>query len=70
MICYLDGTHARNRPVGVCYVEGLNLNFAQVAAGHARDCPRYSGGAFAEAEAAARAAGRDLSLIYPLPRYC
>ena len=70
VVCYLDGTHARNRPVGVCYVDGLNVNLAQVAAGHARDCPRFSGGAYAEAEARARAAGRDLSAIYDLPGYC
>ena len=70
VICHLDGTRTRNRPVGVCYVDGINVNLAQVEAGHARDCPRYSGGAYAEAEARARRAGRDLSAIYPLPGYC
>lgn len=70
VICHLDGTQTRNRPVGVCYVDGINVNRAQVEAGHARDCPRFSGGAYAEAEARARRAGRDLSAIYPLPGYC
>lgn len=70
VVCWLDGTHARNRPVGVCYVDGLNLNRAQVEAGHARDCPRFSSGGYAEAEARARAAGRDLAAIYDLPGYC
>ena len=68
--CELDGTRTRNRPVGVCIVQGTDIGEYQVRTGHARDCPRFSRGRYARAEQAARAAGRDLSAIYALPRYC
>ncbi len=72
--CRLDGTttgrRSGNRPVGLCEVDGADLGEAMVRAGLARDCPRYSGGRYAGAERAARAAGRDLAAIYPLPPYC
>ena len=69
--CHLDGTTAgRYRPVGICFLDGDDIGELQVRAGHARDCPRFSGGRYAEAEAAARADGNDLSKIYPLPDYC
>ncbi len=72
--CRLDGTTTGrgtgNRPVAACAVGGTDLGEAMVRAGLARDCPRYSGGLYAEAERAARAAGRDLSRIYALPGYC
>jgi len=42
----------------------------QVRAGHACNCPAFSGGRYAAAEAEARAAGNDLSRIYDLPDYC
>ena len=69
--CLLDGTTAgRLRPVGICYLDGEDIGELQVRAGHARDCPAFSGGRYAAAEAEARAAGRDLSRIYALPGYC
>ena len=70
--CYLDGSTAGPglRPVGVCFVGGLDINAAMVRAGAARDCPAHSGGTYASAEGAARAAGWDLAAIYPLPDYC
>lgn len=68
--CELDGTRARGRPVAICYLNGRDVGELQVLAGHARDCPRYSGGRYARAEALARAAGRDLRATYPLPSYC
>lgn len=68
--CLLDGTTTRGRPVGVCYVGDLEVNHYQVRTGHARDCPRFSGGRYRNAEAQARSDGRDLSRIYRLPGYC
>ena len=70
--CELDGTTAGrgSRPVAVCFVGGRDLAEALVRGGWARDCPAHSGGAYATAEAEARAAGRDLAAGYPLPGYC
>lgn len=69
--CRLDGTTASpNRPVGMCEVDGIDLGRHQVESGYARDCPRYSGGRYAEAEARAVARGSKLADFYPLPDYC
>ena len=68
--CRLDGTSTRGRPVGRCFLEGRDLGELMVLNGHARDCPAYSGGDYAEAEALAQASGTDLSAIYELPPYC
>ncbi len=72
LTCLLDGETAGSnmRPSAICYLDDQDIGEAQVRAGHARDCPRYSGGRYAEAEAAAKADGNDLSAIYPLPEYC
>lgn len=68
--CEPDGTKARGRPVAICYLDGRDIGELQVLAGHARDCPRFSAGRYEDEEATARAAGRNLSAIYPLPSYC
>ena len=69
--CFLDGTTASsNRPAGRCFLDGRDLGELMVLNGHARDCPAYSGGDYAEAEALAQASGTDLSLTYELPPYC
>lgn len=68
--CQLDGTLAVKRPVGICFVDGVEINRYQVETGHARDCPAYSKGRYRDAEQAARQAGFDLSKIYALPTYC
>lgn len=68
--CELDGSTARRRPVGVCFVDGEDLGAALVRAGFARDCPAFSRGRYSDEEAAARRAGHDLSSIYDLPGYC
>ena len=70
--CDLDGTVAGSslRLVGRCWAGGVDLGEALVRAGFARDCPAFSGGAYAQAEAAARAEGRDLVARYALPGYC
>jgi micrococcal nuclease len=68
--CTPDGTKARGRPVVTCTVGGVDVGLLQVEQGFARDCPRYSKGRYAAAEQRARASGRDLSKVYPLPAYC
>jgi endonuclease YncB( thermonuclease family) len=70
--CHLDGTTAgrAGRPTVTCFLRGTDIAALQVRAGHARDCPAFSGGRYAADERAARAAGHDLSAIYPLPAYC
>lgn len=69
--CYLDGTTASsNRPVGVCFVGDLDLGEAMIRQGFARDCPAFSGGRYAPAEAEARRQGHNLSRSYKLPGYC
>jgi endonuclease YncB( thermonuclease family) len=69
--CELDGTTASSgRPVGVCFVGGHDVGRRMVEMGLARDCPRFSGGRYKEAEAQARVRGADLSRIYHLPGYC
>ncbi len=72
VVCQLDGTTAGStrRPVGQCFANGVDLADWQVRSGVARDCPHFSGGDYAGAEAAARAGGRRLSMVYPLPGYC
>lgn len=76
VVCKPDGTRTRGRPVAVCFVVDpytgrfVDIGLYQVETGHARDCPRFSKGRYAAAEAKARAGGRDLSAIYPLPVYC
>lgn len=61
--CDLTGERTHDRMVGVCYVDGVDLGAAIVAAGLARDCARYSGGRYQSVETAA---SRGL----PLPGYC
>ena len=71
--CHLDGTiaGAGRRPVAWCWSQRVgDLGAAQIAAGFARDCPHFSKGRYAALEQSARRAGRNLSLVYPLPRYC
>jgi micrococcal nuclease len=68
--CTPDGTKARGRPVVTCTIGGIDVGLLQVEQGFARDCPRYSKGRYAAAEQRARASGRNLSAIYPLPSYC
>jgi micrococcal nuclease len=68
--CTPDRTKARGRPVVTCTVSGVDVGLLQVEQGFARDCPRYSKGRYAAAEQRARATGRNLSAIYPLPSYC
>lgn len=70
VVCHLDGSTAGQRPVGICFVDGVEVNLHQVAAGQARDCPAFSMGRYADAEQAARDVGIDQSQSYDLPEYC
>ena len=61
--CSLTGKKTYKREVGTCWVGTLDLGAALIAAGKARDCPRYSAGRYSALEPASAA---NLSL----PRYC
>ncbi|SLN29520.1 thermonuclease family protein [Ruegeria meonggei] len=51
--CDLNGERTYDRWVGVCYADGQDVGAAVIAAGHALDCPRYSGGRYRKLETAA-----------------
>lgn len=51
--CDLTGERTHDRCVGVCYANGQDVGAAVIAAGHALDCRRYSGGRYAKYETAA-----------------
>jgi micrococcal nuclease len=68
--CELNGEHTHDRCVGVCYLDGGDISAAMVAAGVARDCPRFSRGRYQHAEAQAAAAGATIGRTYRLPGYC
>lgn len=66
--CELEGRKTYDREVGICWFvmadgERLDPQAAVVAAGLARDCPRYSKGRYKRYEIAA-------SRALPLPGYC
>ena len=63
VICTLTGERTHGREVGVCYREDRDIGAAVIAAGLARDCPRYSGGRYAGLEPPAARA-------LPFPDYC
>ena len=48
--CELTGAKTYDRWVGTCFADGENLSAAVIAAGHALDCRRYSGGKYAHLE--------------------
>ena len=48
--CDLNGERTHDRWVGVCYADGEDVGAAVIAAGHALDCRRYSGGRYAYLE--------------------
>lgn len=68
--CELNGEGTHDRCVGVCYLEGMDIAEALVLAGLARDCPRFSGGRYRDAEEIATSAGAKIGKTYRLPRYC
>lgn len=60
--CELDGTRSKDRVVGTCFV-GEDIGAAVIAAGLARDCPRFSGGRY-------RALERPEAARLAYPSYC
>ncbi|KDA04214.1 thermonuclease family protein [Hyphomonas oceanitis] len=52
--CKRTGTDSYDRAVATCRVSGTDLGQIMVGAGWARDWPKYSHGAYADAEARAR----------------
>jgi endonuclease YncB( thermonuclease family) len=68
--CELDGERTHDRCVGVCYLNGEDVGEAMVRQGLARDCPRFSGGRYGEAEVQAAAHGATIGRAYALPGYC
>ena len=68
--CELDGTRTYDRCVAICYLDGQDVAAVLVQRGLARDCPRFSGGRYAEAEFQAAADGATIGQAYRLPRYC
>ena len=63
LVCELTGERSRGRRVGVCRLDGQDVGAAVIAAGLARDCPRFSKGRYASVE---QPAARSL----PFPSYC
>ena len=64
--CELDGTRSKDRVVGSCFVGeagGEDIGAAVIAAGLARDCPRFSGGRY-------RALERPEAANLAYPSYC
>lgn len=48
--CELNGDVTHDRYVGVCFANGEDVGAAVIAAGHALDCARYSGGRYRHLE--------------------
>lgn len=61
--CELNGERTHDRLVGICYLNGSDIGATLIAAGLARDCPRYSGGRYADLET-------DAHRRLPRHRYC
>ena len=61
--CSVTGEQTHGREVGTCWIGAQDIAAAVVAAGRARDCPRFSAGRYAAIE-------RPEAGSLPLPRYC
>jgi hypothetical protein len=68
--CELDVERTYDRCVGICYLQGEDIGEAMLRQGVARDCPRFSGGRYVEAEVQAAAHGATIGRAYALPGYC
>jgi micrococcal nuclease len=62
--CELTGAKTYDRLVGTCYLGRKDIAVSVIEAGLAQDCPRYSGGRYAEFEVA------DAREMIKLPGYC
>lgn len=63
LICDLTGERTHRREVGICRLDGRDVGAELIAAGLARDCPRFSRGRYAELE-------RPEAEALPFPGYC
>lgn len=63
VLCQLEGRRSYDREIGDCFIDGRDIAGLLVAAGLGRDCPRFSGGRYADLETNA---GREIQL----PAYC
>lgn len=61
--CTLTGERSYDRMIGVCSIDHHDIAAALVRAGLGRDCPRFSGGRYAEDE-------QPEAQRMPLPGYC
>ena len=61
--CSVTGEETHGREVGTCWIGAQDIGGAVIAAGRARDCPRFSTGRYAAVE-------RPEAGSLPLPRYC
>ena len=66
--CKLNGERSRDRLIGICYLDGVDIGEAIIREGLARDCPRYSNSRYAKAEKEAKRTG--IHERYELPDYC
>ena len=62
--CELTGAKTFDRLVGTCFLNANDIGIAVIEGGLALDCPRYSGGRYAEFEVAAA------QEAITLPGYC
>jgi len=62
--CELDGSKTHDRFVGICYLDEQDIGATVIGGGLALDCPRFSGGRYAEYEVKGAAARMKL------PGYC
>lgn len=61
--CSLTGEKTHEREVGTCWIGTVDVAAALIAAGLARDCPRFSGGRYFALEP-------DAARKLPFPHYC
>ena len=66
--CLLDGTSTHGRCVASCYIGALDIGWEIIRQGYARDCPRFCGFRYLDAELEADLDSPARS--YDLPRYC
>jgi hypothetical protein len=52
------------------YLDGKDISEQMIRLGLARDCPRYSGGRYEQAELDAAEQGATIRATYSLPDYC
>ena len=62
--CELDGSKTHDRFVGICYLDEQDIGAKVIGTGLALDCPKFSGGRYAEYEV------EGAAVQMKLPRYC